>query len=494
MKRRSLRTLLAAVMLAVSLVPAASAATVPAGSGTESDPFRITSQEELEIIFDFPSAHYVLMNDITLDSNWQPLTGSGTLYVRREDIDLTEADFQGVLDGNGYTIDLSNVPAPRQTLIRANFGTIRNLRLVGGYDAYGDYYEDWAGGLATDQNWGLVENCSAEGTFRVTTDGSYRVHPTIGGLVGTNYDTGVIQNCYGIVDIMATLGSGSGGGANLGAVLGENYYGTIINCYGVVTNGYSTYQGDADLSGGVCGTQRSDSVSSGCYYDRDVQGHSARSDGTRHIGKSTTAMKMQISYTDWDFNNVWYIDPALNNGYPVLRVDQRFDIPAGAPSAGSDSSSQGGETTITDSSGQIEITFGDNSSSTSAPSTPSGGGIKVTVNGQYLTFDQPPVAVNGRTLVPMRAIFEALGATVEWIPENQTIYGYRASDERAILLELDVPVMARQVGGGDIYLIDLDVAPTAMNNRTLVPVRAIAEAFNCTVDWDQTTQTVIITG
>ena len=49
------------------------------------------------------------------------------------------------------------------------------------------------------------------------------------------------------------------------------------------------------------------------------------------------------------------------------------------------------------------------------------------------------------------------------------------------------------MGGGDIYLIDLDVAPTAMNNRTLVPVRAIAESFNCTVDWDQTSQTVIIT-
>ena len=60
-------------------------------------------------------------------------------------------------------------------------------------------------------------------------------------------------------------------------------------------------------------------------------------------------------------------------------------------------------------------------------------------------------------------------------------------------MELNIPTMARQVGGGDIYLIDLDVAPTAMNNRTLVPVRAIAESFNCTVDWDQTSQTVIIT-
>ena len=490
MKKRNFLALTLVLSLALGLAPAASAASVPSGSGTESDPFRITSQEELEIISDFPSAHYVLMNDITLDSSWQPLAGSGTSYVRREDVNLSEADFQGVLDGNGYTIDLSDVPAPRQTLIRTNFGTIRNLRLVGGYDAYGDYYEDWAGGLATDQNWGLVENCSAEGTFRVTTDGSYRVHPTIGGLVGTNYDSGVIQNCYGIVDIMATLGSGSGGGANLGAVLGENYYGTIINCYGVVTNGYSTYRGDADLSGGVCGTQRSDSVSSGCYYDRDVQGHSARSDGTRHIGKSTAAMKMQVSYTGWDFNNVWYIDPALNNGYPVLRVDQRFDIPAGTPSAGNSSGSQSGGTTITDDSGQIEITFGDNSSSTS---TPSSGGIKVTVNGQYLTFDQPPVAQNNRVLVPMRAIFEALGAQVEWNPENQTILGYRASDDRAILMELNIPTMARQVGGGDIYLIDLDVAPTAMNNRTLVPVRAIAESFNCTVDWDQTSQTVIIT-
>ena len=84
MKKRNFLALTLVLSLALGLAPAASAASVPSGSGTESDPFRITSQEELEIISDFPSAHYVLMNDITLDSSWQPLAGSGTSYVRRK--------------------------------------------------------------------------------------------------------------------------------------------------------------------------------------------------------------------------------------------------------------------------------------------------------------------------------------------------------------------------------------------------------------------------
>lgn len=45
--------------------------------------------------------------------------------------------------------------------------------------------------------------------------------------------------------------------------------------------------------------------------------------------------------------------------------------------------------------------------------------INVTFNGRFLDFDQPPVIINGRVLVPLRAIFEAMGATVKWIPEHK---------------------------------------------------------------------------
>ena len=198
--------------------------------------------------------------------------------------------------------------------------------------------------------------------------------------------------------------------------------------------------------------------------------------GEWQVGKSTVAMKMQASYTGWDFNNIWYISSSMNDGYPVLRCDKRFSIPAGSTSSGGTTS--GGGSTST-------------GGSVSTPNTT--GGIRVLVNGRQLSFDQPPVAMNNRVLVPMRAIFEALGATVEWNAEKQTILGNRDSDRVTILLELDVPMMAKQVNGGAITFTELDVAPTALNNRTLVPVRVIAETFGCDVQWDGATQTVTIT-
>ncbi len=56
-----------------------------------------------------------------------------------------------------------------------------------------------------------------------------------------------------------------------------------------------------------------------------------------------------------------------------------------------------------------------------APLSASASGISVTLNGNYITFDQPPIIMNGRTLVPVRAIFEAMGFTVLWDNVNQIV-------------------------------------------------------------------------
>ena len=120
--------------------------------------------------------------------------------------------------------------------------------------------------------------------------------------------------------------------------------------------------------------------------------------------------------------------------------------------------------------------------------------ITVVLNGEWLTFDQPPIAVDGRTLVPVRAIFEALGAEVEWDPSDQSIFAYRASDGAAVLLYLGNTTMGcKPSADAEAVAIQLDVPPMAVNNRTLVPVRAISESFGCTVSWDQANQRVVIT-
>jgi len=112
--------------------------------------------------------------------------------------------------------------------------------------------------------------------------------------------------------------------------------------------------------------------------------------------------------------------------------------------------------------------------------------IKVLVNGSTVTFDQPPIIENGRTLVPLRAIFEALGATVEWEQSTQTVTAVK--DDITITLKI-----------GDAFLtkngerIALDVPAKIVGGRTLVPARAVAESFGADVQWDQATRTVTIT-
>lgn len=111
--------------------------------------------------------------------------------------------------------------------------------------------------------------------------------------------------------------------------------------------------------------------------------------------------------------------------------------------------------------------------------------ISVSLNGTLLTFDQAPLVINGRTLAPVRAIFESLGATVEWNNDTREIISTKGND--TIIMKIDDFTMYKN--GNPIFL---DSAPQIVGERTLVPVRAIAEAFNCTVAWDNNTQTVII--
>jgi len=117
--------------------------------------------------------------------------------------------------------------------------------------------------------------------------------------------------------------------------------------------------------------------------------------------------------------------------------------------------------------------------------------ITVLVNGEKVEFDVNPILENDRTLVPMRAIFEKLGAFVGWDDETQTVF---ATDGNAIItLQIDNNLMTKSYLNAENEAITLDVPARLVGDRTLVPVRAISEAFGCTVDWIDETQTVVIT-
>ena len=114
--------------------------------------------------------------------------------------------------------------------------------------------------------------------------------------------------------------------------------------------------------------------------------------------------------------------------------------------------------------------------------------IKVTVDGKLVdcaAYGQEPVAIDGTTLVPLRSVFEELGATVAWDGETQSVVSFR--DDLSILLVLNSKEM---VVSGEVKT--LSVPAQSMNDRIMVPVRAIAEAFGCDVKWDGDTRTVVV--
>ena len=132
------------------------------------------------------------------------------------------------------------------------------------------------------------------------------------------------------------------------------------------------------------------------------------------------------------------------------------------------------------------VRFGTPLDSSLAPATPvENNDIKITVNGNNLSFDQPPIIIDGRTLVPFRAIFEALGATVEWV-----------SAEQKVIVKKDGVTISLVIGSDLMYVngneTTLEVPARIVNSRTLVPVRAVSEALDCNVNWQQTTRTVEI--
>lgn len=124
--------------------------------------------------------------------------------------------------------------------------------------------------------------------------------------------------------------------------------------------------------------------------------------------------------------------------------------------------------------------------------------ISVKVNGEYLTLDQPPIIENGRTLIPFRAVLEAMGINVDWNAENKTIF-CENKIKNVILTIGDLEMGVRTIYSiGDLEIssmadyVNLDVPAKIVNGRTMIPIRAIAECFNADVKWIPENKTVEI--
>jgi len=311
---------------------------------TTGTPIEITNVAELQAMNDNKSATYILMNDIdaSATSGWNG--GAGFLPIG--DIDT---DFTGILYGNGFTIDGLTVNRPTTQYIGGLFGmtigyaddvhltnvSINGRQYIGGFAGFmygncrrcsvegnliqtGTSYRNVGGfvGYASDVT---IEDCISDVNI---TSPSNATGYTTGGFVGFNSGVSAIRRCYSSGNVVITGTGGAGGfvGSNsafitdcystgnvsVSAVSGvgggfcaiNNLTGSLINCYSI---GALTGKN----LGGFCQSKNSSSVITSCYYDSTVSGCS---DTGKGIPETTTDMKKEATFVNWDFTSpVWYI-------------------------------------------------------------------------------------------------------------------------------------------------------------------------------------------
>ncbi|MBS4959631.1 MAG: N-acetylmuramoyl-L-alanine amidase [Clostridiales bacterium] len=128
----------------------------------------------------------------------------------------------------------------------------------------------------------------------------------------------------------------------------------------------------------------------------------------------------------------------------------------------------------------MTLTYGGKSHAYSAPA------IEIVINGEKITnYDVPPVIINDRTLVPARVIFEKLGGEVFWNENTKEIY--ITCRDQVVVLQID-----NNKGSRNGVEFSMDVPAMIINDRTMIPARAVAEAVGCYVGWNDASRTVTI--
>ena len=110
---------------------------------------------------------------------------------------------------------------------------------------------------------------------------------------------------------------------------------------------------------------------------------------------------------------------------------------------------------------------------------------EIQLNGQTLRTSVAPLTTRGRILVPMRDIFEALGAKVDWNALTQGINAQRGTTQ----VQMQMGRAEAVVNGNNVKL---DQAPMAVNGHTMVPLRFVSEALGASVQWNNALQVVSI--
>lgn len=122
--------------------------------------------------------------------------------------------------------------------------------------------------------------------------------------------------------------------------------------------------------------------------------------------------------------------------------------------------------------------------------------VKVIIDDKEVVFAEGDVCaqiINNSTMMPMREIFESLGAKLNWVAETKTVIATTENGKVITLVVGSKNMSVADVASGEVKEIEIPVAPvlvTAQNKakfgaRVLVPMRAISESLDMQVDWDK---------
>lgn len=111
--------------------------------------------------------------------------------------------------------------------------------------------------------------------------------------------------------------------------------------------------------------------------------------------------------------------------------------------------------------------------------------ILFSINGKYIQLEQSVKTIKNRTILPMRALFEYLGAEVGWDNDTNTATGKLGNDTVKFTIDKNIYVKNGEK-------LETDVSPMLIDGRTYLPIRAVAEALGYGVEWDNDTRTVYI--
>ena len=278
------------------------------GSGTEDDPFIITTPEQLNEVRNYMSSCFELGAD--LDLNCEPFnTGYGWNPIGTE-----EGPFTGILDGKGHIISKLYISrtAPNYRYIGlfgyAEDAVFKRLQLenvdIRGYN--------YVGGVVGHNVSGIIKECCTAGNI---TGFGY----CVGGLAGFNDIGSQINNSYSKCSIIGIASSAGGlAGVNngsiansyaAGSVEGKNAGGLVWSNYGIVNRCYASgsvsLNSTTGIRGGLVASDFGSAPVSSSYWDKDTTGQANSSGGGKPL--TTAEMKQEYSFVGWDFTNVWSI-------------------------------------------------------------------------------------------------------------------------------------------------------------------------------------------